>query len=71
MNEPICDPFCSRCNSPAPWKAMSMFDHKGICMDCKDMEKKHPDYGAACEAEKRADSRGDYDFPGIGKPLDL
>ena len=34
-------------------------------MDCKEEEKKDPEYEAACEAEREAVKRGDYNFSPI------
>lgn len=50
---------------------MSIFCTDMICLDCKDKEVKHPLYKQAREAEAEAVRRGDYNFPGIGKPSDL
>jgi hypothetical protein len=48
-----------------------MFNTDLICLDCKQKEKEHPKYPEALTAEKEAVERGDYYFPGIGKPEDL
>jgi hypothetical protein len=42
-----------------------------ICFDCSNLERAHPKYLEAREAELKAIQRGDYNFPGIGKPSDL
>jgi hypothetical protein len=42
-----------------------------ICFNCSDLERAHPKYREAREAELEALKRGDYNFPGIGKPDDL
>jgi hypothetical protein len=42
-----------------------------ICFNCSDLERSHPKYLEAREAELEALKRGDYNFPGIGKPADL
>lgn len=64
-------PRCDRCGKQTRVTIMSMFNVQEICMECKDKEEQHPDYEAAREAESRAVSRGDYNFPGVGKPGDL
>ena len=56
---------------PIPVVIMSFFNTQMICMDCSEKEKTHPDYPRAREAEREAMGRGDYNFPGIGKPEDL
>jgi hypothetical protein len=50
---------------------MSKFNTDIICMDCKDKEREHPQFKRAVDAELAACMRGDYNFPGIGKPADL
>jgi hypothetical protein len=50
---------------------MSKFNTQVICTLCKDKEKEHTDYEAACNAENQAIDKGDYNFPGIGLPDDL
>jgi hypothetical protein len=50
---------------------MSRFNIQLICMDCEKAEREHPDYAKAAEAEYNAVMRGDYYFPGIGRPEDL
>jgi len=39
--------YCQRCCAKAGVYIMSMFNTELICMDCKDAEKKRPDYRAA------------------------
>jgi hypothetical protein len=48
-----------------------MFNTDMICLACGDKEKSHPDYEKARQVEAQAIQRGDYNFPGIGKPSDL
>jgi len=50
---------------------MSKFNTETICMDCEAKERAHPRYAEADRAESEAVRRGDYNFPGIGKPEDL
>lgn len=58
--------FCDRCGKSTGGKTtMSIFNEDVICMECKEDEKNDPEYGAACEAEIEAISRGDYNFKGI------
>jgi len=50
---------------------MSKFNTQVICFDCKDRERKHPNYGEADRAEVEAVRSGNYNFPGIGLPPEL
>ncbi len=50
---------------------MSFFNTQMICLACEAAEKAHPAYVAAHEAEVAACLRGDYNFPGVGLPVDL
>lgn len=62
---------CGRCAKKSNIHTMSVFNTDLICMECDAKERKHPKYGEACLAESDAVRRGEYDFPGIGKPSDL
>ena len=50
---------------------MSMFNEEHICMECKEKERRHPDYQRARDAEHEAVKNGNMNFSGIGKPADL
>ena len=62
---------CARCHKETRSHITSMFNDDVICLDCKEKEKAHPRYAEAVNAEFDACRRGDYNFPGIGKPGDL
>jgi hypothetical protein len=62
---------CDRCHKETMSTIMSFFNNDVLCMDCKKKEKEHPRYAEAVQAEFDACKRGDYNFPGIGKPEDL
>lgn len=62
---------CSWCASPLKVRIMSKFNTDAICMSCKNKERAHPDYPKAEAAERAAVMAGDFNFPGIGKPVDL
>lgn len=62
---------CERCGTETNTTICSMFNTQEICMECKKKERQHPMYEAAREAERQAVLRGDYNFPGIGKPENL
>jgi hypothetical protein len=57
---------CDRCSQKTNVTTMSMFNRQIICMDCKEAERKRPDYAEAVKAERDAIQKGDYNFPGIG-----
>ena len=61
--------FCDRCGKPTNnLTIMSMFNNDIICMDCKEAERKLPEYKKAQDAEIAAVRAGDYNFHGIGYP---
>lgn len=62
---------CERCHKPAVATMTSMFNTQTCCMDCIETEQRHPRYEEARKAELDAVRRGDYNFPGIGRPTDL
>jgi hypothetical protein len=56
---------CDRCGeSTNNVTTMSIFNQDVICMKCKDEEKKDPEYKAACQAEREAIAKGDYNYKG-------
>ena len=57
---------CGRCGIATKTWTMSMFNTQEICPVCKEQERKHPRYQEACEADREAVLRGDYNFKGIG-----
>lgn len=64
-------PICQRCNKDSRITRGSRFNTDVICIPCIDIEKKHPDYPRAAAAEHAEVLKGNYNFPGIGKPIDL
>lgn len=63
---------CDRCGVELTGvHRMSFFNTDMCCLDCLEKEKQHPDYQRAKAEELAAVQRGDYNFPGIGKPEDL
>ena len=62
---------CARCGKDAGAYTMSRFNTEMCCFDCIDKEKRHLKYEEAEAAEQAAVDRGDFNFPGIGKPEDL
>lgn len=57
---------CERCSTETNTHTVSMFNTQTICLDCKKVEKEHPKYEAACQAELEAIRGGNYNFSGIG-----
>ena len=64
---------CERCGADLSkiGSIMSKFNQDTICMNCKDLERAHPDYAKADAAEVAAVQRGEMNFPGIGLPPEL
>jgi hypothetical protein len=58
--------ICDRCGKKTEFFIMSMFNTEEICLDCKDKEKKHPDYQRAVEADEAMIRSGNLNFGGIG-----
>ena len=57
---------CDRCGEPTNGTTiMSIFNEDVICMKCKEIEKKDPDYDAACYAEINAVRSGNHNFKGV------
>ena len=64
---------CERCGVSLKLRAhtLSFFNTQMICMECREKERAHPGYKRAHDAEVEAVKRGDFNFPGVGKPEDL
>jgi hypothetical protein len=62
---------CARCGVKTDTTIMSKFNEDILCLDCEDVERRHPKYPEAVRAEAEAVRDGDDFFPGIGKPVDL
>ena len=64
---------CERCGEPlkGTGSIMSKFNTEQICSHCKSLERQHPLYKEADQAEVEAVRRGDYNYPGVGCPNDL
>lgn len=58
--------FCDRCKGPTDNKTtQSMFNEEVICMNCKDQERKDPEYEAAERADYEAFTAGVKNFKGV------
>jgi hypothetical protein len=62
---------CDRCAQNTLSLTMSRFNTEMICPPCEVKEQAHPDYKKAVETELIEVQNGNYNYPGIGKPLDL
>ena len=63
---------CERCKSDCrDGHTMSMFNTQHICLKCARTEEKHPKYEDARLADLQEIKKGNFNFPGIGKPDDL
>jgi hypothetical protein len=68
MNQLPTDGKCQRCREDAKVTSMSRFNTQMCCMNCLDLEKKHPKYHVAETLEIAAIKQGRYNFQGIGLP---
>ncbi len=62
---------CQRCGEKTNTTTGSYFDESIICMRCNQIERKHPDFTRAQEAETAQVRAGNYNYPGIGLPEGL
>jgi len=62
---------CKRCYNEMRVHTVSIFNTQEICMDCAKKEKAHPEYENARKRELEEVRKGNYNFEGIGKPVDL
>ena len=63
--------ICIRCKKETNTTIMSRFNTDILCKECENKERKHPLYKEAVRVEREHCLRGDYNFEGIGKPVDL
>lgn len=62
---------CQRCGADTTTHIVSYFNTDTICLSCSDLEQHHPEFAAARSAEIEEVRRGNYNFSGVGVPLDL
>ncbi len=62
---------CERCGEKTNTTTGSYFDEAIICMHCNGLERAHPDFRRALEAETEQVRAGNYNYPGIGLPAGL
>ena len=56
---------CSRCGGALIARSMSRMNEDVLCMDCLELEKAHPRYQEAIEAELEQVKAGNYNYPGL------
>ncbi|WP_156146251.1 gamma-glutamylcyclotransferase [Desulfosporosinus sp. I2] len=56
---------CSRCGGPLDARTMSRMNEDILCMDCSELEKSHPRYKEAVEAERKHVKARNYNYPRI------
>jgi hypothetical protein len=59
---------CERCGEETTITTMSFFNTDIVCMECNDLEKQHPGFAAAHEADQEEVAKGNYNFKGVGLP---
>lgn len=62
---------CDRCGKETKSFTMSMFNTQMICHNCETREMNHKDYEKARQADREQVLKGNYNFEGIGMPIDL
>jgi|SaaInlV_100m_DNA_2_1039680.scaffolds.fasta_scaffold01396_18 hypothetical protein len=62
---------CPRCLKRSSSWTMSLFNTQDICLECKNKEEQHPDYKEALRKDIEEINNGNFNFKGIGKPVDL
>ena len=62
---------CQRCYNETRVHTVSIFNTQEICMDCATKEKAHSEYENARKREAEEVRKGNYNFEGVGKPVDL
>ena len=62
---------CDRCGEEVFALQMSRFNTEMCCVHCLEIERKRPKYKEAVEAELQQVRLGNYNFSGVGRPIDL
>ncbi len=63
--------ICDRCRRPRGRNIISMFTDQRICPECAITERGHPKFHEAEDRQKKEIMAGNFNFPGIGLPLEL
>jgi len=64
-NEFLSQEKCSRCGGALGARTMSRMNEDVLCMDCVELEKAHPRYQEASEAELEQVKAGNYNYLGL------
>ena len=62
---------CERCGNTMTIHTLSWFNKQTICLECDAEELNHPQIGEAKRIEHEHCKKGNYNFRGIGLPVDL
>ncbi|MFW9948533.1 MAG: gamma-glutamylcyclotransferase [Candidatus Thorarchaeota archaeon] len=62
---------CDRCDNQSVSLSMSYFNTEMICKTCTAKEENHPQFKEAKDKELEECMKGNFNFEGIGKPVDL
>lgn len=62
---------CDRCHRHTGVTIMSKFNRDEICMECQQIESRHPYYKEACRVELENVRSGNMNFAGVGLPADF
>ena len=62
---------CDRCGKQTSGSTGSYFNMEQICFACSDRERQHPAFEEARRIENEAVASGNFNYPGIGLPIDL
>lgn len=62
---------CDRCGEEMTTFRCSWFNTQDICLDCAEIESKHPKFKEAKKADHEHVVAGQYNFEGIGLPADF
>lgn len=62
---------CDRCREETGILTRSHFNGDQLCPHCDALERAHPLFNGARRVEEEAVLRGNYNFRGIGLPVDL
>ena len=63
--------ICPRCKKETRVHSVSRFNTDDCCLNCLEIESKHPKYEEARRIEHEEVVKGNMNFPGIGLPEDL
>ena len=59
---------CDRCGKKTPVTTGSYFNEDVLCIDCRSLEERHPDFAKAQAIEEQHVKNGDFNYKGVGLP---